>query len=82
MFLHSIALLIPSRPPTRNAILLANSSSTSREMLEIAADEELRLFRRDIERPFCAASIEYGIFFTCGSRQLTDSPIEESKPAP
>jgi len=28
-FLHSIALLMPSMPPTMNAILLANSSSTS-----------------------------------------------------
>ena len=51
------------------------------KMFEIAANKKLRLFRRDIESRF-AASIEYGIFFTFGSRHETDSPIEESRPAP
>jgi hypothetical protein len=37
-------------------------------MLEIAADEELRLFRRDIEA-VCAASTEYGF----SSRAARDS---------
>src|SRR5258708_1029057 len=81
VLLHSIALLIPSSPPTVNAILLANSSSTSRRWLKSRQTKSCGCFVV-ISKAVSAASIEYGIFLILGSRQETDSPMEESKPAP
>ena len=49
-FLHSIALLIPSRPPTDERHPAREFLEHVGEMLEIAADKELRLFGRDVER--------------------------------
>src|ERR1700716_915515 len=81
VFLHSIALLMPSRPPTVKAIWLANSSSTSRRYLKSRQTKSCGCFVV-ISKGVFAASMEYGIFFTSGSRHETDSPIDESKPAP
>src|SRR5436190_24194494 len=81
ILLHSLALLIPSNPPTEDAIVLANSSNTSRRWLKSRQTKSCGCLVV-ISKAVSAASIEYGIFLTLASRQETDSPMEESNPAP
>ena len=51
-------------------------------MLEIAANEELRLFRRDIEGRLCRLDRIWDFLHVRLETAETDSPIEESRPAP